>query len=749
MGISGLLPLLKSIHRARNLNHFSGQTIGIDAYGWLHRGTVACAIDLALDKPTTKYVEFAMGRIKMLQHFGVVPYVVFDGDYLPSKAATEASRARRREETRVLGLSLYRSGKISQAHAELQKAIDVTPEMARLFIEELKIAGVQYIVAPYEADSQLAYLERKGFISAVLSEDSDLLVFGTNCLLTKLDKHGDCIEINRADFAACKDISLVGWTDTEFRRMAILSGCDYLPNINKMGLKTAYSLVRKYKTIERIIKFLQFDGHYKVPSGYQEAFIRAELTFLHQRVFCPSEQAVVMNTKPDNNVNEADLTFIGDAVDAEIAVGVACGDLHPMTKKPIVFKSRSSQLPCTPGAMTRKASGSRQQASSICSKPIKNFFKPKRVPLAELDPNSFTPSPSQQRLLHQTSSVASQTDIITPIALQRLTGSGRSPMTPPASAESQTRAGGNSSSNLALPGGRPFKRPRLCSVGLPISPADSIGNVQLEKSPFFGSSADFRGILTTVCKTKQKDITIFSDDSIEEAMTNLAELNDLWKPSKQRSLKVYQDPSPKKPPTPASSLNKRLLSSKHTKNSDMSGLLAVMETPPKSAAPLRVLDRQVGLDIVSKISSFVDQGSLPQTSTCCFADSTLEPEIYQEQNLGLSVDPKSPAQELQCRNKMEDFSYNKSEHETGTLEANITRPSPLTPPSALFGQWAYKGHAPSLSRDESPKKSISAYLRGSEDWVILDSEGEQDGEVSPIQERVAAKLDLGRFAFTQ
>jgi hypothetical protein len=53
---SGLLPLLKSIHKHCNLKKFAGQTIGVDAYGWLHRGTVACAIDLALDKPTTKSV---------------------------------------------------------------------------------------------------------------------------------------------------------------------------------------------------------------------------------------------------------------------------------------------------------------------------------------------------------------------------------------------------------------------------------------------------------------------------------------------------------------------------------------------------------------------------------------------------------------------------------------------------------------------------------------------------------------------
>lgn len=52
---AGLLPLLNSIHKPCNLKSFAGLTIGVDAYGWLHRGTVACAIDLALGKPTTKY----------------------------------------------------------------------------------------------------------------------------------------------------------------------------------------------------------------------------------------------------------------------------------------------------------------------------------------------------------------------------------------------------------------------------------------------------------------------------------------------------------------------------------------------------------------------------------------------------------------------------------------------------------------------------------------------------------------------
>ena len=33
-----------------------------------------------------------MHRVKLLQHFGVIPVLVFDGDTLPAKKHTEASR---------------------------------------------------------------------------------------------------------------------------------------------------------------------------------------------------------------------------------------------------------------------------------------------------------------------------------------------------------------------------------------------------------------------------------------------------------------------------------------------------------------------------------------------------------------------------------------------------------------------------------------------------------------------------------
>lgn len=50
----------------------------------------------------------------------------------------------------------------------------------RLFshAQALKQAGIEYIVAPYEADAQLAYLSISGYVDAVITEDSDLLAYG-------------------------------------------------------------------------------------------------------------------------------------------------------------------------------------------------------------------------------------------------------------------------------------------------------------------------------------------------------------------------------------------------------------------------------------------------------------------------------------------------------------------------------------------------------------------------------------------
>ena len=471
-----------------------------------------------------RHVEFAMNRVRMLLYFGVTPYLVFDGDNLPSKAGTEADRAKRREESKRLGLELYKAGKTSQAHQELQKAVDVTPHMARQLIEELKILNIQYVVAPYEADAQLVYLERKGIINGILSEDSDLLVFGAKRLLTKLDPHGDCIEINRNDFGSCRDISLLGWTDADFRRMAILSGCDYLPSINKMGLKTAYRYVRKYKSVDKVLRLLQFEGHYCVPADYLERFQRAELTFLHHRVFCPIEKTLVFLTELERGTHEEDMPYLGKNVEPETAIGVACGDLDPMTKKTIVVRGipSSSKL----GGVAPRRQTLAFSADLKSSKSLESFLKPRRQPLAELDPNSLTPSPSQQRVLEMNANAS---------WVARTVSSAPQLRSHSASLTSARRASRVSSQTVeraafleraaTISSYQQPKRPRLCSDVGDASPIEGA-----RTSPYFASGTEQpspslrkkgRGK-----KARKSDFDVYSDDSVDAILLELQATNE-------------------------------------------------------------------------------------------------------------------------------------------------------------------------------------------------------------------------------
>jgi exonuclease-1 len=475
-----------------------------------------------------------MNRVRMLIHFGITPYIIFDGDNLPSKAGTEKGRRDRRKEGKRLGMELLKLGKTAQAHLELQKSVDVTPEMARAFIEELKHHNVQYVVAPYEADSQMAYLEGKGIIDGVLSEDSDLLVFGVKCLITKLDKYGECVEVNRKHFTACREVSFVGWSHADFRRMAILSGCDYLPGIGGLGLKTAHRMLRKHKTVDRLVKAAQFDGKLKVPANFMADFDQAEKTFMYQWVFCPVEKKLVHLNPLAEGVDIADMPFLGEEVPAHIAMGVARGDLYPKTKLPMPTVNKKPTG--TPLAPPRRTSSVVQTPELKGTKSIDSFFKPRRTPLAELDPNSFTPSPSQQVLLEQQRNTNGWVAVPTPLSRVQ------SGPVPPSTAPQPARRAISESSGARRSAPHPTKRQRLCSELAQDTP--TAGSEGVVRSEFFASSVPEPSPSLRPRKTRRtrtgQDFDLFSDDSLHEAMAEVADLEEAASQS-QKKMRVFSD----------------------------------------------------------------------------------------------------------------------------------------------------------------------------------------------------------------
>ena len=677
----------------------------------------------------------------MLLHFGVTPYLVFDGDYLPSKASTEVDRAKRREESKRKGLELYHSNKPSQAHLELQKAVDVTPTMAWELIEELKKLDVKYVVAPYEADAQLVYLEKKGLIQGMLSEDSDLLVFGARRLLTKLDQYGDCIEINRADFTACREVSLVGWTDAEFRRMAILSGCDYLPSINGMGLKKAYRMVRKYKTIDKILRMLQFDGKFHVPAGYLEAIEKAELTFLYQRVFCPSKDDIVTMTTAEDASQVEHLSFIGATVKKEVAIAVARGDIDPVTKCPIRLGSRPQGLPVI-RAEQRVASTT--ESSTKENKSLENFFKPKRTPLAEISPNCFRPSPAQVDLLRQANGRSWEPSTVDPAALSQMPRVSQPAARKPPSRETSEDAALKSSMSHSAP-----KKRRFFDDASDDKSDISLGIGDVTQSPFFKTKPNFlsRTQLEPDKRARNgrsREATAFSH------LSDVANLPEKRKASKNKGFAVFADET-----LEAASADSQVqtVSLKASQSSSTSKNEA-MASPCLGTSTSGITDN-AGNDSVLNTS----QSSESTTNTSLYGESE---SVYKDEKAVKMSDSKfasnvttpalakmapvnqkrtalTPLQRLGAVALNRSKSFNDLHARKGSVGGNSDKEKAKTTQDDGYQSFA------SLTSHSSfgPDASVS---KGSEDLLIRE-EDEHDECTSNEPVHSNAFPDLGRFAF--
>ncbi|AGO14180.1 AaceriAER387Cp [[Ashbya] aceris (nom. inval.)] len=394
MGIAGLLPQLKCIQQPVTLHRYRSQTLAIDGYAWLHRSAHSCAMELGMGQPTEKYLQFFIKRLTMLRdQYEIEPYLVFDGAGIKVKAGTEAKRHEKRAENRARAIELWEKGERRKSVEYFQKCVEITPEMTKVIIDYCIDAGFKYVVAPYEADPQLVYLEKSGLVQGVISEDSDLLVFGCRRLITKLNDFGEGFEICRDDFVHLPDkFPLNSLGEGGIRTMVCLAGCDYTKGIPQVGLLTAVKLVLKHKTMDQILLTIKREGKWKVPAEFFDEYRFADLAFQFQRVYCPLQnQLTTLNVVP-NTMRDDPLLYesIGHAVhkvtgerciisdetmiDHEIHTRIAIGHLDPCNHKQALI-NRERQL--SVGKETVPSKIPVVSRAPITARPMATYWKSK------------------------------------------------------------------------------------------------------------------------------------------------------------------------------------------------------------------------------------------------------------------------------------------------------------------------------------------------------------------------------------
>ena len=90
-------------------------------------------------------------------------------------------------------------------------------------------------------------------VDFVITEDSDLLVFGVTKVFFKMDLNGKGMEIDLTNIHKCNEFKMPASKkgDNLFNqdlliKTCVLSGCDYLESIKGIGFKTALKLVKQF-----------------------------------------------------------------------------------------------------------------------------------------------------------------------------------------------------------------------------------------------------------------------------------------------------------------------------------------------------------------------------------------------------------------------------------------------------------------------------------------------------------------------
>ena len=123
----------------------------------------------------------------------------------------------------------------NQAVTLTSEAVDEAKELLRLF-------GIPFVQSPSEADAQCAILQNLGLVDGIVSDDSDILVFGGDTVFRYAFSQYHELELYNME-----DIQTeLGLNHHSLVFLAMLLGGDYADGISKVGPKVALDIVTEF-----------------------------------------------------------------------------------------------------------------------------------------------------------------------------------------------------------------------------------------------------------------------------------------------------------------------------------------------------------------------------------------------------------------------------------------------------------------------------------------------------------------------
>jgi flap endonuclease-1 len=317
MGISDFYPTFKEMSpqafQTITFSQLSGWRVAIDVSIFLFKFIKSGGDEETNEEITgryvTKWLDGFIMFVNVLKKNGIKPIFVFDGPNPPKEKQEEqfrrredAAKAREKiaEIERVYNIlevakmngESYIDGDMSKKLEDLfpkkefgrdvsmieqdvrmvleklnKQSTPITKEHAAIAKEFIELMGLGWLQADGEAEGLCAYLAERGDVDAVMSEDTDVFLYKSPYLLSKIDvSGGTCCATRLTDLLELNEMSF-----DEFRDLCIMMGVDYndrckgmLPGKNKfsaLGPKGALKMIKEYGTIDKFVDRLEDDGN--------------------------------------------------------------------------------------------------------------------------------------------------------------------------------------------------------------------------------------------------------------------------------------------------------------------------------------------------------------------------------------------------------------------------------------------------------------------------------------------------------
>ena len=256
MGIKNLNSIIKESVKKTTFDKLRGSIVGVDFSLFLYRFVYN----------NNNPIECFLRQVHLFFRYKILPVYVIDGEAPIEKRFILDKRAQKRQkmydniadllDRQTENNSPNTTSRIDSEITKLERRCVVfSQKLVQDILYFFELLGLPVIRENEEADFILAKLSAANKIDYILSDDSDVLVFGATRVLKNF-----CIKEEKCELYKMEEIlANLGITMEKFVDICILCGCDYTTKIRNMNCGKSLQLILQWGSIEEVVKNTEYE----------------------------------------------------------------------------------------------------------------------------------------------------------------------------------------------------------------------------------------------------------------------------------------------------------------------------------------------------------------------------------------------------------------------------------------------------------------------------------------------------------